>query len=105
MLKFGVALSLHLLGGDMNFFHPYVKYQQDKFIAGVFYNSEKNASVFVGVDLGDLELGLVTGYTGADVAPYVRYTKNFSDEGYLFVTPDVRVNGDVGVTVGIGYEF
>lgn len=93
------------MGGDLNFFHPYIKYQHDQFIAGVFYNSEENISVFAGVDLGKLELGLVTGYSGADIAPYFRYTEPLNDNLYLFVTPDVRTTGEVGITIGIGTEF
>ena len=105
MFKLGLALSLHLLGGDMNYLHPYLKYKQEKFMAGMYYNSESNLSVFAGVDLGDLELGLVTGYSGGTVVPYVRYTKSITEESYLFVTPDVRTNGDVGITLGIGFEY
>ena len=105
MLKLGIALSVHLMGGDMNEVHPYIKYQQEKFIAGIFYNSESNVSVFTGFDLGKLEVGLVTGYSGAPIVPYFRFTQPITDHTYMFVTPDLRNNGDLGLTIGAGVEF
>ena len=105
MIKFGLALSLHLLGGDMNFFHPYIKFQHENFIAGAYYNSEQDISAFVGVEWGKLEIGLVTGYSGGDILPFFRYVEPVNDNLYFFAAPDVRTNGDVGVTLGVGTEW
>ena len=77
MISLGLALSLHLgLAGNYNFFHPYVEYVDDRFIAGTFYNSEDNWSFFVGKEFnrGDfgVEVGLVTGYESSPIVPMVR---------------------------------
>lgn len=89
----------------MNFFHPYIKYEHEKFMAGAYLNSESNVSAFVGFDLGNLEIGLVTGYSGGDILPFFRYTQPVNDNLYFFASPDVRTNGDVGVTLGVGTEW
>ena len=102
-----VALSLHVgLEGDYNNVHPHGRCTIDNWITGAYYNSEENVSVYVGkkipnVDRNwDLEIGLVTGYSGMDVAPMIRYI----NDGW-FVAPayETSFGGNIGIT--FGYEF
>ena len=74
-----VAITLHLgLEGDYNNIHPHGR-----------CNVDNN---------WDLEIGLVTGYSGADVAPMIRYI----NDGW-FVAPAYETSGNIGLA--IGYEF
>ena len=103
MIEFALALSLHLgLEGDYNGIHPHIRYNEQNYIAGVYYNSESRVSLYAGKrweynDFG-LEAGAVTGYDAiAPVVPYVRATyENF------FIAPGVEPD-NVGIV--IGYEL
>ena len=69
-----LAASMHIgLEGKYNNIHPHARCQQDSLKSGVFYNSEQRISSYVGLQHNGFELGLVTGYTYADVVPMVRY--------------------------------
>jgi len=99
-IALSIALSLHLgFEGDYNAFHPHLRFQEQNYIAGAYYNSESNVSPYVGYrfehnDFG-LELGAVGNYSHADVSPYVRGTyKQF------FVAPGVE-SENVGIVFGI----
>ena len=103
MIELALAFSLHLgLEGDYNDIHPHVRYNEQNYIAGAYYNSERNVRLYVGKrweynDFG-LEAGAVTGYSAGDVIPYGRATyKN------IFVAP--ALEGDDTVGAVIGYEF
>jgi len=94
-----VALSLHIgLEGDYNSVHPHGRCTIDNYISGAYYNSEEKVSLYVGKKIENLEVGLVTGYSGADVVPMLRYIK----DGW-FVAPAYETSGNVGIA--IGYEF
>lgn len=72
-----VAISTHIaLPGNWNEVHPCIRYQNDMFIAGAYLNSEDTVSTYVGLaferDKLFLEIGAVTGYSGATVAPMLR---------------------------------
>lgn len=88
---------------DYNALHPHLRVQEQNYIAGAYYNSERNVSPYVGyrfehIDVG-LELGAVSGYSHADVLPYVRATyKDF------FVSP-IPVGPDTGVVLGYEFKF
>lgn len=104
LVTISLALSLHIgFEGDYNSFHPHIRYNNDNFIAGVYYNSERTASSYLGYrfennNLG-LEVGAVTGYSHETVIPYVRGTyKDF------FVTP-VPVGPDTGIVFGYEVKF
>jgi hypothetical protein len=103
LIEFALALSLHLgLEGDYNEIHPHIRYNEQNYIAGVYYNSESRISFYAGKrweykDFG-LEAGAVTGYSHGDVIPYGRATyKNF------YVAP--ALEGDDTVGAVIGYEL
>jgi len=69
----------------------------------MYYNSESRISTYIGKrfeydDFG-LELGAVTGYSDAKIAPYGRATyRNF------FVAPGLE-DGTVGIVVGTEIKF
>ena len=100
-----VALSLHIgLEGDYNNIHPHVRCDiNNNTIAGAYYNSEKNISFYVGKKIPiynvELEVGLVTGYSGADIAPMLRIKR-----GNWFMSPTYEtISNNVGFV--FGYEF
>ena len=102
-----VALSLPIgLEGDYNNIHPHGRCNIDNWIAGTYYNSEENISVYAGkiipnVDRNwDLEIGLVTGYSGMDVAPMIRY---INDGWFVSPTYESSFGGNIGIV--FGYEF
>jgi hypothetical protein len=103
MIELALAFSLHLgLNEDYNQVHPHIRYNEQNYIAGAYYNSERNVSFYLGKrweynGIG-LEAGAVTGYSGGDVLPYGRATyENF------FVSPAIETPDTVGVV--LGYEL
>ena len=103
LISISLALTLHLgFEGDYNGVHPQIRYNEQNYIAGVYYNSESRVSFYAGKrwehNRFGLEAGAVTGYPQADVMPFVRGTyDNF------FVAP--AVEGDDTVGVVFGYEI
>ena len=103
MIEFALALSLHIgLEGDYNEIHPHIRYNNENYIAGVYYNSESNISTYAGKrweynDFG-VELGAVTGYIDQPLLPYARVTYN-----NFFIAPAHEVDKTTGAV--IGYEF
>ena len=102
-LILGLAVSLHLgFEGTYNALHPHLRVQNENYIAGLYYNSERNVSPYVGYRFEQnrfgIEAGAVGGYSDAKVLPYVRATYN-----NLFMSPG-HENGKVKGLV-IGYEF
>ena len=88
--------------GDYSAIHPHIRFQEQSYITGLYYNSESNISLYGGKrwkynDFG-LEAGAVTGYTTGDILPYARATyKDF------FIAPAVEGENTVGLVVG--YEL
>tara|TARA_B110000902_G_scaffold189595_1_gene214649 strand:- start:216 stop:542 length:327 start_codon:yes stop_codon:yes gene_type:complete len=102
-LSLFLALSMHLgLEGEYNSIHPHARCDLDNTITGAYYNSEKNISLYLGkkylVEDVELELGLVTGYSGFDIAPMIRLKKD-----NWFIAPAYEKTGNVGVV--FGYEI
>jgi|LakMenE01Jun11ns_1017448.scaffolds.fasta_scaffold9179150_1 hypothetical protein len=101
----GLALTAHLgFGNNVNDFHPTLQLQNNSFIAGAFYNSESNASLYAGFirDIGkiDIEFGLATGYSTSSVVPFVRGVYNVNDNINVFVVPAPRKDGNLGIVLG-----
>ena len=93
------AISMHVgLEGNYNSFHPHARCQQDALISGVFYNSEERFSTYVGMQHEGFEIGLVTGYTYADIVPMIRYKKN-----NWFITPAIEKGGNKGLVIGLEF--
>ena len=67
-------------------------------ISGVYYNSEEKVSAYIGLEHNGWELGLVTGYTYADVVPMIRYKKN-----NWFIAPAIEKSGRKGLVVGLEF--
>lgn len=103
----GIALSLHLgLGEDYKYneLHPYCKAEtENNVVTGVYYNSVKKLSVFVGYeyhinDNASIEIGLATGYQYT-VVPTTRV--NYKD---IFLMPALD-DGKSGIVLGIEFKF
>ena len=97
----GIALSLHLgLAGEYNPVHPYISYERDQFIAGVYYNSVERISIYGGIKYEfskdtSLEIGLVSGYND-NIMPMARLNhKQF----YLMPAADDQI----GIVIGIQF--
>jgi hypothetical protein len=104
-LYYGIALSLHLgLPGEYNFLHPHVGLNYNDFIAGVYYNSQDELSLYAGYEFDiskdtTIEIGAVSGYDYGTVAPMIKFNhKN------IFVTPSI--DEDIfGFATGIDWRF
>ena len=96
-LQLFLAVSLHLgLENDYNNIHPHARCAVDNHISGIYYNSEDNISLYTGLEHNGFELGLVTGYSGNDILPMVRYKKN-----NWFISPAYETSGNYGITLGL----
>ena len=100
-LNFLLALSLHIgLDNEYNSIHPHARCTIDDNILGAYYNSEYNVSSYIGkfFDYKDttIEYGLVTGYSGSDIAPMIRLKKD-----NFFVAPAYEVTGNIGIVIGV----
>ena len=106
LLTFSVAVTMHF-GVDLSYnnVHPHVRYTSGNTVAGVYYNSVRETSAYVGkvytLDKDTtLEVVLATGYM-YPVVPSVKLThKNF------FIAPLVdTVKGKVQTGIIVGTEF
>ena len=94
-------MSLHLgLENDYNPYHPQIRCTQDQTIYGGFYNSEKNVSLFYGKKYKNIEYGVVTGYSGGDILPMVRYKKD-----KFFIAPAYEMSGNYGIVIGLEFKL
>lgn len=103
------ALSAHLsLPGDWNEVHPCLRYENEAFIAGAFLNSEDWISAYAGLELqrGPVfaEIGVVTGYSGADVLPFLRVGVDLDNGVRVFAAP-AYANGETGAVLGVEFTF
>ena len=99
-LSFMLAISMHIgLENNYNNIHQQIRCTQDETILGGFYNSEKNVSLFYGKKYKNIEYGLITGYSGGDILPMVRYKKD-----KFFIAPAYEMSGNYGLVIGIEYE-
>lgn len=106
-----LGLSLHAgLSDDYNSVHPHVRFIENDFIAGTYYNSVDRLSWYAGYriepiqNLG-LELALVTGYPAyGELAPFVRGTYDLNNTRF-FISPAVESYGEdndnIGVVLGV----
>tara|TARA_R110002012_G_scaffold3520_4_gene16388 strand:+ start:802 stop:1092 length:291 start_codon:yes stop_codon:yes gene_type:complete len=96
-----VALSMHVgLDNNYNSVHPHVRCDVDNTIFGTYYNSERKLSAYVGKKYKFIEYGLVTGYSGYDVAPMIRII-----HGNWFLAPGYEVTGNIGLIIGMEYKL
>ena len=113
-ILYGIALSMHLgMEGDYNSVHPHVRIQQDRFIAGAYYNSEERISPYAGIqytfDNVFVEGGIAGGYPAfGTVIPYARVGYRLSDNTNIFVAPGGEVrHGEkiIGAVIGVEINF
>lgn len=104
-ITLSLALTVHTgIDLDYNQVHPHVRYTDNTFISGVYYNSVRKPSVYVGktFSLGSttLEAMLVTGYM-YPVIPAVKL-----NYGNFFVSPFIdKVKGKTQTGIVLGTEF
>jgi hypothetical protein len=110
-LSAAIAVTAHLgLAGDYNAVHPHVRLSHGHVIAGAYLNSEERLSLYAGLrgERGPwfIEGGIVTGYTGVDVAPYARMGYDF-ERMTIFVAPAYEREPEprVGAVVGLEWRF
>jgi hypothetical protein len=101
----GLALSLHLgLPGEYNFIHPHIGVNYNDFVAGAYYNSEYDFSLYAGYNFdisknANVEIGVVSGYTAGQVEPMIKF--NYKN---VFVSP--AVDEEIfGLVTGIDWRF
>ncbi len=109
-----IALSAHLgLAGDYNALHPSARCEFDNGItAGVYYNSERRVSAFLGYRWEGphawAELGLATGYSDAPVVPFGRIGVKLTENLSAFAAPAYEVwDGQerLGLVIGTEWRF
>jgi hypothetical protein len=91
------------LDNEYNSIHPHARCTLDNTILGVYYNSEYNASSYIGKVHNyniEIEYGLVTGYTGSNIAPMLRIKKD-----NFFIAPAYEVEGNIGIVVGFEFKL
>lgn len=111
MFELLFAISNHIgFNNDYNSLHPHIRYHNESFIAGAYYNSEETISAYAGFehemfDNFSVELGLVTGYSGSEILPYTRMVYDFNNYK-IFAAPALELyNEDTNVGVVIGMEI
>jgi hypothetical protein len=112
MIELLFGLSVHVgFDGEYNSIHPHIRFREREYIAGAYYNSENNVSMYGGYEYkldhnSAIEFGAVTGYNKS-ISPFIRYTEDFDD--YIFyVAPGLEFDRDgnrTGVGVVLGLEI
>ena len=105
-ILFGAAISAHLTynGDEYNFIHPQLRLEHNTYIAGAYYNSIEELSLYAGKEFNltdslSFEMGVVSGYNGDDVVmPFAR-----AKWENLYVTPHF-VKGEIEGAV-VGFEW
>ena len=108
-------MTAHLgLFGEYNTIHPHVRAEFDNtMVAGMFYNSEENISVYLAKNFENdqgffVDLGVVSGYDVAKtpVVPFVRAGKKITKNYTVFVAPVIEdYDGKTITGAVIGLEF
>lgn len=104
MLELGIALTLHFaMNEEYNEVHPYMKFSNQNYNVGAFYNSEKNMSYFISYDIEfenniGIEVGIVSGYY-KNILPLARLKyKTF------FIMPGIE-SEKIGLVFGKEFKF
>lgn len=105
----GIHLATYHFDRDANYneFNPGAYVACDEYVAGVYYNSEKRTSVYVGYQfvnvLGpiDIIVGVVTGYERANVAPLLLPSVKWNNVR-LSIVPPVK---DIPSALHLSLEF
>ena len=102
MLSLGLALSLHTSVVDYNSIHPHLRVEVAGVISGVYYNSVRKPSFYLGkrFQYGNsyVEVGAVTGYT-EPVIPMFVAGYQFSERLSAFASPVYDGDGLSGMAL------
>jgi hypothetical protein len=103
-LTISLGLSAHIgFDEEYNTFHPHIRYTNEKFITGAYYNSVENLSVYAGYrqekDNFGFEAAIVTGYNNDSLTPYIRGTYDIG-KMRMFIAPGIE-SKDIGVVLGV----
>ena len=112
-LTLSMGLSSHIgLEEDYNEIHPHVRYQNEQFITGVYYNSENKISMYGGYRIEPkqntgIEIALVSGYDKVGtIVPYVRGTYDIDSNTRLYVAPTAeKQNDELNIGIVFGFEI
>ena len=88
------------LENEYNSVHPHARCEINNTISGVYYNSESSLSAYIGKKYSIFEYGVVTGYSGMDLAPMIRIKKD-----NWFIAPAYEVEGNVGLVIGLEFKL
>jgi hypothetical protein len=103
-LTLSLALSSHIgMVKEYNEIHPHIRYQNNGFISGAYYNSLNEISLYTGVrheinNFG-IEFTATTGYNRF-LSPYIRATHDIGKYTKFFVTGGIE-NKNVGTIIGV----
>ena len=105
-----MIFTLHLgFENAYNNFHPHIRYEDGRYIAGAYYNSESAISLYIAksieFSLFSVELGAVTGYSNNIILPLLRFVYDINDITSVFVLPGYEYNNGPAVVLGIEYKF
>lgn len=111
-LALSLGLSLHVgLEHFDNVIHPHVRYNNNNFIIGVYYNSVSSISAYGGyrfepTENTGIEISAVTGYPALGVVtPMMRVTYD-KNSFRLFAAPSAeKYDGDISIGAVFGAEF
>ena len=106
MIELFLALTIHFAPADHNQIHPHIRYSDESFIVGSYYNSLDHVSLYVGLRHGDkywIEYGAVTGYE-TKIAQTARAGVQITDDIGVYVAP-VYYNEDNVISGLVGIEF
>ena len=110
-LTLSMGISTHVgLEEDYNEIHPHIRYQNEQFITGIYYNSEDKISMYGGYRIEPkqnvgIELAIVTGYEQmGTIVPYIRGTYDVGSKTRFFVAPTAEKQGNetnAGIVFGV----
>ena len=105
----GIAFIDHLgLDGKYNEVNPNVEVEYNRFVAGAYHNSFSKPSVYAGYTVwqgwADLDLGVVTGYSGS-VMPYVKIEKHLNENVSIIAAPVWGGGTDQSVGLMVGFNI
>lgn len=110
-LLWAIAVSSHLgMEGDYNSIHPHIRLFKNGYIAGAYYNSEDTVSAYAGyrlepINQAGIEIGLATGYSAFDFAPFARGTYDVGNTRFFIAPGFENYNRKTNIGVVIGVEL
>ena len=110
-----LAFTTHIgFIGDYNSVHPHIRYTDNNYIVGAFYNSDSRISMYAGyrfelTERAGIEVSATNGYQAlGGIVPQLRGTYQTNENIILFAAPsaekiDETIN--IGLVVGIETTF